>query len=294
MNRRIFSLSALAAPFAAAFGSKSATAAEGPFEVTRTDAEWRAMLTNAQYRVMRQEGTERAGSSPLDKNYAAGVYHRRGCDQALYASEHKYDSGTGWPSFFDVLPSAIETKEDNSLFSMRTECHCDRCGSHLGHIHLLGRSRTNRQAPLFERRVAGVSRRLSVFCTTAARPCGDAQGIPLPDTLRRGIFHVTTQTQRYRNSHWPDRDAVCHCIGGLWRYARSGQHMDQSDWHHLSCWAKRVGGRADFWRLVWIAGAMRVGRARLGGCFADLFGRGHRGNIRCSFAWHHDRSVRVI
>ena len=134
MTRRIFSLSALAAPFAAAFGSKSATAAEGPFEVTRTDAEWRAMLTNAQYRVMRQEGTERAGSSPLDKNYAAGVYHCSGCDQALYASEHKYDSGTGWPSFFDVLPSAIETKEDNSLFSMRTECHCDRCGSHLGHI----------------------------------------------------------------------------------------------------------------------------------------------------------------
>ena len=130
MNRRTFSLTALAA----AFAGRSASAADGPFEVTRTDAEWRAMLTDAQYRVMRQEDTERPGSSPLDKNYAAGVYHCRGCDQALYSSEAKYDSGTGWPSFFDVLPNAIGTQEDRSLFTVRTECHCDRCGSHLGHI----------------------------------------------------------------------------------------------------------------------------------------------------------------
>jgi len=129
MNRRIFSATAIAALFGA-----RASAAEGPFEVTRTQAEWRAMLTPLQYRVMREEGTERAGSSPLDKNYADGIYHCRGCDQALYSSEAKYDSGTGWPSFFDVLPNAIETKADNSLFMARTECHCDRCGSHLGHI----------------------------------------------------------------------------------------------------------------------------------------------------------------
>jgi peptide-methionine (R)-S-oxide reductase len=127
----MFSFTALAA---AAFGATRSTAADGPYEVTRTQAEWRAMLTNAQYRVMREEGTERAGSSPLDKNYVDGVYHCRGCDQVLYSSEHKYDSGTGWPSFYDVLPSAIQTKEDRRILSVRTECHCDRCGSHLGHI----------------------------------------------------------------------------------------------------------------------------------------------------------------
>lgn len=134
MNRRIFSLTALSASLATVMGTTRTDAAEGPFEVTRTEAEWRAMLTNAQYRVMREESTERAGSSPLDKNYAAGVYHCRGCDQALYSSEAKFDSRTGWPSFYDVLPNAIQTKADNSLFSQRTECHCDRCGSHLGHI----------------------------------------------------------------------------------------------------------------------------------------------------------------
>ena len=129
MNRRIFSLSALSSLFAA-----KANAVEGTFEVTRTDAEWRAMLSPLEYRVMRQEGTERAGTSELDGNYAPGVYHCRGCDQALYSSEHKYDSGTGWPSFYDVLPNAIETQIDTRLFMTRTECHCDRCGSHLGHI----------------------------------------------------------------------------------------------------------------------------------------------------------------
>lgn len=132
MNRRTFSIAALAAT--TTLGSTRTLAADGPYEVTRTEAEWRAMLTSAQYNVMREEGTERAGSSPLDKNYADGVYHCRGCDQALYSSEHKFDSRTGWPSFYDVLPSAIQTKEDNSLFTRRTECHCDRCGSHLGHI----------------------------------------------------------------------------------------------------------------------------------------------------------------
>ncbi|QQA41587.1 peptide-methionine (R)-S-oxide reductase MsrB [Pelagovum pacificum] len=110
------------------------TAAEGNFEVTRTEAEWRAMLTDAEYNVMREEGTERAGTSPLDKVYEPGIYHCKGCGQALYSSEAKYDSGTGWPSFYEALPNAIETKEDRSLFAVRTECHCDRCGSHLGHI----------------------------------------------------------------------------------------------------------------------------------------------------------------
>lgn len=128
MNRRTFTLAALASAAAPA-----ALQAQ-QFEITRTEAEWRALLTDAQYRVMRDEGTERAGSSPLDKNYADGTYFCRGCDLALYPSETKYDSGTGWPSFYDSLPGAIGTKPDRKLLSVRTEVHCRRCGSHLGHI----------------------------------------------------------------------------------------------------------------------------------------------------------------
>lgn len=134
MNRRIFSLATIFAPLTALVVTKPATANEGTFEVMRTEAEWRAMLSPLEFRVMREEGTERAGSSPLDKNYADGVYHCRGCDQALYGSEAKYDSGTGWPSFWAPLPDAIETQVDTRFFMSRTECHCDRCGSHLGHI----------------------------------------------------------------------------------------------------------------------------------------------------------------
>ncbi len=128
MNRRTFTLAALASAAAPA-----ALQAQ-QFEITRTEAEWRALLTDAQYRVMRDEGTERAGSSPLDKNYADGTYFCRGCDLALYPSETKYDSGTGWPSFYDSLPGSIGTKPDRKLLSVRTEVHCRRCGSHLGHI----------------------------------------------------------------------------------------------------------------------------------------------------------------
>jgi peptide-methionine (R)-S-oxide reductase len=104
------------------------------FEVTRSDSEWRAMLSDLEYRVMREEGTERAGTSPLDKLYDPGLYHCRGCDLPLYSSTAKYDSGTGWPSFWEALPDAIGTKPDRRLLRVRTECHCRRCGSHLGHI----------------------------------------------------------------------------------------------------------------------------------------------------------------
>ena len=128
MNRRTFTLTALAASAAPA----ALQAQE--FEITRTDAEWRAMLTDMQYYVMREEGTERAGSSPLDKNYADGTYFCRGCDLAIYPSATKYDSGTGWPSFYDSLPGAVATKPDRKLLRIRTEVHCRRCGSHLGHI----------------------------------------------------------------------------------------------------------------------------------------------------------------
>lgn len=104
------------------------------FEVTRSEDEWKAMLSLLEYKVMRKEGTERAFTSPLDKNYADGMYHCRGCDLGLYSSEHKFDSGTGWPSFWQAQANAVETRIDRNFFMTRTECHCRRCGSHLGHI----------------------------------------------------------------------------------------------------------------------------------------------------------------
>jgi peptide-methionine (R)-S-oxide reductase len=135
MDRRHFITAALAAGSATAFARfGGASASEGDFEVTRTEAEWRAMLTDLEYKVMREEGTERAGSSPLDKEYSDGTYLCRGCDLPLYSSETKYDSKTGWPSFWKAKENAVETKPDRSLFSVRTEVHCRRCGSHLGHI----------------------------------------------------------------------------------------------------------------------------------------------------------------
>ncbi|WP_420863027.1 peptide-methionine (R)-S-oxide reductase MsrB [Algirhabdus cladophorae] len=130
MDRRLFLTTSAAALGAAALPN----AAFAAFEVTRSKAEWKAMLTNAQYRVMREEGTERAGSSPLDKNYAKGTYHCRGCDLPVYSSKTKFDSGTGWPSFYQSLPNAVGTKPDRKLLRVRTEVHCRRCGSHLGHI----------------------------------------------------------------------------------------------------------------------------------------------------------------
>lgn len=132
MNRRHVLLSSAA--FAGFGGIVPSSALAESFEVTRTDAEWRAMLTPLQYKVMRQEGTERAGSSPLDKVYDKGTYHCRGCDLPIYSSKHKYDSGTGWPSFWKSLPNAVRTKPDRKLLRLRTEVHCRRCGSHLGHI----------------------------------------------------------------------------------------------------------------------------------------------------------------
>jgi peptide-methionine (R)-S-oxide reductase len=116
-------------------GSQSAkAAAEGDFEIVRSEAEWRALLTPEQYHVLREEGTERPFTSPLDKETRAGLYHCAGCDQAVYSSETKYDSGTGWPSFWDSEPGAIGMREDRSFFMVRTECHCSRCGGHMGHI----------------------------------------------------------------------------------------------------------------------------------------------------------------
>jgi peptide-methionine (R)-S-oxide reductase len=104
------------------------------FEITLTEAEWRAKLSPLQYAVLREEDTEAAGSSPLDGEKRAGTFHCAGCDLALFASSAKYDSGTGWPSFFEPLGNAIGTKNDPGLFGSRTEVHCRRCGGHLGHV----------------------------------------------------------------------------------------------------------------------------------------------------------------
>lgn len=104
------------------------------FEVTLTEAEWRARLTPEQFAVLRQEATERAGSSPLDGEKRAGTFHCAGCDLPLFASAAKYDSGTGWPSFWEPLADAVGTRNDPGLFGSRTEVHCRRCGGHLGHV----------------------------------------------------------------------------------------------------------------------------------------------------------------
>jgi peptide-methionine (R)-S-oxide reductase len=107
----------------------------GEFEVNFSAAQWKQKLTPEQYRVLRGHGTERAGTSPLDGEKRAGTFHCAGCDLPLFASTTKYDSGTGWPSFYEPLPDAIGTSEDRSLFGgVRIEVHCRRCGGHLGHV----------------------------------------------------------------------------------------------------------------------------------------------------------------
>jgi len=138
MNRRqfLYVTAGAAALFSghALFRSRGMSAIAAEFEVTKTDAEWKAQLGDAAYQVLRHEDTEYAGSSPLNHEKRKGMFHCAGCDLPVYSSEAKYDSGTGWPSFWESLPDAIGTKEDNSFFTTRTECHCRRCGGHFGHI----------------------------------------------------------------------------------------------------------------------------------------------------------------
>jgi peptide-methionine (R)-S-oxide reductase len=107
----------------------------GPFEVTRSDSDWRQRLTPEQYRVLRKNGTERAGTSPLDGEKRAGVYHCAGCEKPLFSSAHKYDSRTGWPSFWQPIDDkAVGTSSEWSIFGRQTEVHCARCGGHQGHV----------------------------------------------------------------------------------------------------------------------------------------------------------------
>jgi len=104
------------------------------FEVAMSETEWRQRLTPAQFSVLRKHGTEHPGSSPLDKEYGRGTYQCAGCELPLFSSDTKFDSRTGWPSFWAPLPDAVGTATDRSLFMARTEVHCRRCGSHLGHV----------------------------------------------------------------------------------------------------------------------------------------------------------------
>ena len=104
------------------------------FPVTRTEAEWRAKLTPEQFRIMRGHGTEPPGSCALLYEKRPGTFHCAGCDTALFEGKVKFESGTGWPSFFAPIEGAIGTTEDDSLFMRRTEVHCSRCGGHLGHV----------------------------------------------------------------------------------------------------------------------------------------------------------------
>jgi peptide-methionine (R)-S-oxide reductase len=103
-------------------------------EISKSDAQWRAQLEQAQYDVLRREGTERAGTSALNDEKRKGTYQCAGCGQPLFTSDMKFDSGTGWPSFFTTLPGAFATKTDFKLILPRTEYHCARCGGHHGHV----------------------------------------------------------------------------------------------------------------------------------------------------------------
>jgi len=140
LDRRILITSDASLPGLAAFRWLRATPARAgqkaaeKFEVEKTDAEWRAQLTPQQYDIMRNEGTERPWTSPLLKEHRKGIFACAGCDLPLFASETKFESGTGWPSFFTYIPAHLETRTDFKLILPRTEYHCARCGGHQGHV----------------------------------------------------------------------------------------------------------------------------------------------------------------
>jgi peptide-methionine (R)-S-oxide reductase len=118
----------------AALAAKGRARAAEAFRVAHSDAEWRRLLTPAQYRVLRQAGTEAPESSPLDHQFGAGRYLCAGCALPLFSSATKFDSGTGWPSFYAPLKDAVATATDTSMSMVRTEVHCAQCGGHLGHV----------------------------------------------------------------------------------------------------------------------------------------------------------------
>jgi peptide-methionine (R)-S-oxide reductase len=116
-------------------GSASAIAAEPEkFEVMRSDDEWRKRLSAQQYKVLRHEGTEPPFTSPLNKEHRAGIFSCAGCELDLFSSKTKFESGTGWPSFYQPIDKAVAERKDSSFGMTRTEVHCRRCGGHLGHV----------------------------------------------------------------------------------------------------------------------------------------------------------------
>jgi peptide-methionine (R)-S-oxide reductase len=134
ITRRFLLTSSAIAAVAVVLPWRSRPAAAVTFEVTHTDEEWRKLLTPDQYAVLRQAGTERPFSSPLDHEKRHGVFACAGCALDLYSSDTKFDSGTGWPSFWAPLEKAVGTEDDASLGMDRTAVHCSRCGGHLGHV----------------------------------------------------------------------------------------------------------------------------------------------------------------
>ena len=137
MPRRSFlaAFTALVGSAAAAIAfRRDAGAAEEDFPVSYTEDEWRKRLTPQQFAVLRQESTERPFSSPLNENKKAGLYACAGCDTPVYSSETKFESGTGWPSFWSYIDGSLGFKQDNTLFMTRTEYHCARCLGHQGHV----------------------------------------------------------------------------------------------------------------------------------------------------------------
>jgi len=135
ISRRALLTAGVAGVALSIFGRRTpAIASEGTFEVMLSEDQWRERLSRQAFEVLREEATERPFSSPLNDEKRDGMFHCAGCDLPVYSSETKFDSGTGWPSFWQSEAGAIGTKEDRSLFSTRTEVHCRRCGGHFGHI----------------------------------------------------------------------------------------------------------------------------------------------------------------
>ncbi len=133
-RRQLFGLLSSLGLASAAPQAEAAATPTRADKVVLNDDEWKRRLSPAAYQVLRHEGTERAGTSPLNDEKRAGTYHCAGCDLPLFRSDMKFDSGTGWPSFFTALPDALGTSTDYKLLLPRTEYHCARCGGHQGHV----------------------------------------------------------------------------------------------------------------------------------------------------------------
>jgi peptide-methionine (R)-S-oxide reductase len=145
LDRRMFlaGASGLAVIAGLYWVQRPSAAAQRSFEIQKTEAEWRSVLTPIQFDVLRRRATELPGASALDHEKRQGTFVCAGCDLPLFSSATKFDSGTGWPSFYRPLPDAVETEDDRTLFMTRTEVHCRRCGGHLGHVFYDGPPPTN-------------------------------------------------------------------------------------------------------------------------------------------------------